>query len=395
MNRRSPKGCKFEGRKRRKGNFWGSGNVAKGVSDEWGPLPPSWRWVRVADLGFDPSSVVQIGPMSMKSKEFTASGTRVLNVGCVQWGRLNMAKCNYLPPERASDFERYRLHANDVMFTRSGTVGRSAVLTEDVDGALMTFHLLRVRTSPELYSPYLLFYAFQGCPAVLSQVEGSAIGATRAGFNTKLLEGIFVPLPPPAEQREVVRIAQERLATIQQLHASVDEQVAAIMHLDQAILAKAFRGELVPQDPNDEPASVLLERIRAEREAAKPKKRRGRAKKAKASAGTTPSAPAPVEKHGSRGGSAAGEADAGRQGDLFTQPRSRPATKPSEPRQDDKRGIDDYTREEIEKALRDAWGGRDDVEPDEVLKSASRALGFKRLGSKIRERLELVLEDLE
>ena len=75
----------------------------------------------------------------------------------------------------------------------------------------------------------------------------------------------IIPLPEIAEQTEIVRRVEQLFAFADQLEAKVSEARTRIDHLTQSILAKAFRGELVPQDPNDEPASRLLERIQAQR----------------------------------------------------------------------------------------------------------------------------------
>jgi len=267
---------------KQQGRLWGSGTSAQEVDKTWFKLPDTWNWTKVIDLGYDPDTVVQIGPMSMKSNEFTETGTTVLNVGCVQWDGLNLAKCNHLPPERASDFERYRIRKNDVLFTRSGAVGRSAIVTSEVDGALITFHLLRVRTSLNICLPEYLYFAFRGCNLVKAQIDASAIGATRAGFNTRLLQQIWLPLPPPEEQDQILQEIQKRFELIDTVAHRLNEINEYLKTLDQSILAKAFRGELVPQDPNEEPASVLLERIQAERA-----KREAEAKTAKKSTGKT------------------------------------------------------------------------------------------------------------
>ncbi|HCV78226.1 MAG TPA: hypothetical protein DGS68_16090 [Pseudomonas sp.] len=86
---------------------------------------------------------------------------------------------------------------------------------------------------------------------------------------------MHIALPHIDEQREIARRVEQLLALADQLEARVKATQTRIDRLTQSILAKAFRGELVPQDPNDEPASVLLERIKAQR-AAEPKAKRGR-----------------------------------------------------------------------------------------------------------------------
>lgn len=78
---------------------------------------------------------------------------------------------------------------------------------------------------------------------------------------------LFVPFPPLAEQYEIVRTVKSLLVRSSSMARAMDEAVRQVVVVQSAILAKAFRGELVPQDPNDEPASVFLERMRAEREA--------------------------------------------------------------------------------------------------------------------------------
>jgi type I restriction enzyme S subunit len=73
------------------------------------------------------------------------------------------------------------------------------------------------------------------------------------------------PLPPLAEQSRIVAEVERRLSVVEELEKTIDASLKRAERLRQAILARAFAGKLVPQDPTDEPASVLLERIRAER----------------------------------------------------------------------------------------------------------------------------------
>jgi len=111
------------------------------------------------------------------------------------------------------------------------------------------------------------------CRDVLSSVSRSA----QDGFNKGDLEAITFPMMPLVEQKVLAMQATASLADIDRMVTEAAASRRLLDRLDQAILAKAFRGELVPQDPSDEPASALLDRIRAERANA-PKATRGRRK---------------------------------------------------------------------------------------------------------------------
>ena len=114
-------------------------------------------------------------------------------------------------------------------------------------------------------------------------------GSNVPQINHDDIQSLVVPLPPLAEQRRIVAEVERRLSVVQQAEAAVEASMIRAKRLHQSILKQAFSGKLVPQDPNDEPASVLLERIRAERveaeEAAKsqrkPRRRRSKSAPAK------------------------------------------------------------------------------------------------------------------
>lgn len=126
-----------------------------------------------------------------------------------------------------------------------------------------------VITSPSEHSnAYLAIYL--NTIDITQWVSGSA----QPKLNQKNMNEIPVHVPPISEQTEIVRRVEQLFAFADQLEAKVASAKTRVDHLTQSILAKAFRGELVPQDPNDEPASVLLERIKAQRAAA-PKAKRG------------------------------------------------------------------------------------------------------------------------
>lgn len=127
--------------------------------------------------------------------------------------------------------------------------------------------LIRARCDSGRALPEYVEVAF-GADSVRSQVEGCVkSSAGQKGISGADLKGIRFSLPPIEEQQEILRRTQALFTLADQLEARLSAARKVVDRLTPALLAKAFRGELVPQDPNDEPASVLLERIRAARQA--------------------------------------------------------------------------------------------------------------------------------
>ncbi|MBK9361384.1 MAG: restriction endonuclease subunit S [Rubrivivax sp.] len=134
--------------------------------------------------------------------------------------------------------------------------------------------------------------AFEKCRAFLKaflwhsyeSMRQQASGGVQPNLNLQIVKSISVPLPPLDEQQEIVRRLDTLLdaATVQE--EALDRALAMVAAQRQNILRAAFSGQLVPQDPNDEPASVLLERIRAQRNAAADKPAARRPRKAKIAA---------------------------------------------------------------------------------------------------------------
>jgi type I restriction enzyme S subunit len=127
---------------------------------------------------------------------------------------------------------------------------------------------------------YALFWLLS--PAGREAIE--TVASSSSGLHTLSITkvgGLPIPLCAKPQQIAIVRLIENAFAWIERLASETTSARKLIDHLDQAILAKAFRGELVPQDPHDEPASVLLERIRMERAIKSSTKRAPSQKKSK------------------------------------------------------------------------------------------------------------------
>jgi type I restriction enzyme S subunit len=101
-------------------------------------------------------------------------------------------------------------------------------------------------------------------------------GNNQPALNKTKVQNLPLALPPSEEQEEIVREIERRLSILQEVEAQIEADLKRASQLRQSILERAFEGKLVPQDPSDEPASELLERIRREREQASSKKQKRR-----------------------------------------------------------------------------------------------------------------------
>lgn len=150
--------------------------------------------------------------------------------------------------------------------------------------AAVNEHLFIVRVDPKIASPKFVFYylfSSKGQQQILSDFRGATVGGISRNFPLK----VTVPIPQLTEQAEIVSEIERHFSVANEIEATLDAELKSAERLRQSILKHAFSGKLVPQDPNDEPASVLLEKIRDEKEHQQPKEKK-RTTKAK----TIPSA---------------------------------------------------------------------------------------------------------
>lgn len=204
------------------------------------------------------------------------NGVAVLRIPNVASGRISLDDLKYsdLDPK---EFSKLRLNEGDILVVRSNgsvdLVGRPALVTGDAIGLAYAGYLIRIRPRHDVVMPKFLTLMLEA-PAIRSIIESGARSTSGVNnVNATELGALTIPLFDIQEQAQIVRRIESAFGWLDRMAADHAAAARLLPRLDAAILAKAFRGELVPQDPNDEPASVLLERIKAER-AAEPKAKR-------------------------------------------------------------------------------------------------------------------------
>ena len=231
-------------------------------------LPEGWAWASVEETTSD----VTVGHVGSTQSEYRDSGIPFLRSQNVRANRFSREGLKYVSRKFHSQLSKSRLAPGDVVVVRSGEPGTSCVIPDDLPEANCA-DVLVVRPLPGL-EPAVLAHYFNAATRQ-GLVKKHQVGMAQQHFNVAAIRKFTIPLMPLEEARAVQTLMQgalDRLGNTERIRGTM---VSKLGSLDSTILAKAFRGELVSQDPNDEPASVLLERIRAERESpdAKPKQK--------------------------------------------------------------------------------------------------------------------------
>ena len=225
----------------------------------------------VEQIGRIGEQPVLTGPFgtNLKATDFTKTGIPVLTIGCLTTTGVSLDKAVFVSKEKAEELSRYALREGDLLFSRMATVGRAGLVEAATANCLFNYHIMRLRLAEGAILPRFFMEYAQGSSEVSRYVRKVNHGATRDGINTVQLLNMSIAIPPLAEQHRIVAEVERLLSVIQQTEASVEANLTRAERLRQSILKQAFSGRLVPQDPSDEPASELLERIRLEREEAK------------------------------------------------------------------------------------------------------------------------------
>ena len=259
----------------------------EGVDAEGLPeLPEGWVWATVEQAAF-----VNLGRQRSPRNHNGPHMRPYLRAANVTWTGIDISdvrEMNFDPTEVTG----YLLEPGDILLSEgSGSareVGKPAVFRGEVTGCCFQNTLVRVRC------PVLALVEWLHLHFLCDALSGRFASLSRGiGIHHIGREGIAqwpVAIPPLEEQRRILASVGQALESTEVTVTKVSAISTALDHLHQSLLSKAFRGELVPQDPADEPASVLLERIRQEREAAgaNGKSRRGRKAKQESSRAGVP-----------------------------------------------------------------------------------------------------------
>ena len=230
-------------------------------------LPSGWAWATLDQLASPEQHAITDGPFgsNLKTSHYTTSGPRVIRLQNIGDGEFVDAEA-HISHDHFRTLKKYQASPGDIIFASLGTdLPRSCVLPDHVGPAIVKADCVRFRPSAEMSTACIHYFANANPTRQRTKRLIHGVGRPRLGLSS--LRTVAIPVAPLQEQRAIAKAIGNQMASIRKAESTLTNELLRATRLRQSILHCAFTGNLLPQDPSDEPASKLLERIAGERKA--------------------------------------------------------------------------------------------------------------------------------
>lgn len=233
-------------------------------------IPREWVWASPEQLSSGNRHALAIGPFgsNLKVSDYTDSGVPLIFVRNIRSGDFSRVNSRFISRKKAVELEAHKVGGGDILITKMGDPpGDASLYPENALQAIITADCIRLELSPVLEKAKRFFVYCINSKLGRDQIISITKGVAQQKVSLSRFVAIALPLPALAEQIEIVRETRRRLEAVDRLATTLNHQLDCARATRQSLLREALAGHLVPQEPTDEPASVLLERIRVAREA--------------------------------------------------------------------------------------------------------------------------------
>lgn len=199
-------------------------------------LPPGWRWVRLGEV----CEFCQYGLTAIASEKGNFPYIRITDID--DFGNIKLETIRFVSCDDIT-YNKYVLSKGDILFARSGSIGRTFLYQGKPPNALFASYLIRFRVKKYIIDPNYIFY-FTHSPEYYNFIEKKKHTVSQPNVNAEEYKSLLIPLPPLSEQQRIVRKLQEIMQDIERLQSAIRTQKSAVDALPHIILKKAFRGEI-------------------------------------------------------------------------------------------------------------------------------------------------------
>jgi type I restriction enzyme S subunit len=234
------------------------------ISDDF---PASWGIMTLSDISSIKQYSMSSGPFgsSLGTKDYRATGVPVVRGQNIQGGVFIAKNFVFISEEKAIELTRSSAIPNDIVIVAVGVgVGNAAIIPNEIERIILSQNCNKFSLDFKIVAPKFILYNLQ-VSSIKEQMDEATTDTAREFLSLTNLKKLLLPIPPLEEQDEIVRRVEQLFAFADKIEVRYTKAKTMLDKLPQSILAKAFRGELVPQNKDDEPARVLLEKIQAEK----------------------------------------------------------------------------------------------------------------------------------
>ena len=219
-------------------------------------VPEGWAWCRLGEV------CSFLNGFAFNSKEFKNTGIPIIRISNIAYEKVDISNCVYSSELLHEDFVAKK---GDLLVALSGaTTGKMGIYGEEQKAYInQRVGNIRIVVNNTIIPEYRNFFLYSQSKKILTKAYGGA----QPNIGGKDILEILLPLPPLAEQKRIVTAIETIFTQIDILEQNKVDLQTAVKQAKSKILDLAIHGKLVPQDPDDEPASVMLEKLRAEKEA--------------------------------------------------------------------------------------------------------------------------------
>lgn len=222
-------------------------------------LPDGWVWLNFGDL-------ISEGPQNglYKPASFYGQGTLIVRIDNFYDGKLNSWKTFKRLRINKDEMNIYRLYEGDILINRVNSmtyIGKCSLVNNLPEECVFESNIMRLRIIPDSCNLQFFIYYLSSVTGLKELRKNAKQAVNQASINQKDVAFSFAPVCSLKEQTQIVQEIESRLSVCDQLEATLTENLDKAEALRQSILKRAFEGKLVPQNPDDEPASELLKSI--------------------------------------------------------------------------------------------------------------------------------------
>lgn len=227
--------------------------------------PEGWIWTNFEQLAQDIPNAIKAGPFgsALKKSDYTEKGYKI-------YGQEQVIRDDpsygdyYINEDHYQKLKSCRVKSGDILISLVGTIGKVLILPEEIEKGIINPRLVKLSLEERLVNQKFIKFYLESSSA-LSYFSLSSHGGTMKILNLTILKKLPIPLPPLKEQEMILENIERHFSIADEVEKTTEQVEFQLKSLRPSILKKAFEGRLVSQDPHDEPAKLLLERIKQQK----------------------------------------------------------------------------------------------------------------------------------